>query len=251
MVIFASRLLLSSPTSDISTVWPLAFSWFPISSIAGRMTFVRTRLNSMEKASSSDSCRSFASLDFANFCSNVSMMDFKCASFSSFISPSPSPAMASRGQVPRGLMVSGEIIEWTLPTVHSMISPDTISPRGTCPREAIAGEGDGEMKEENEAHLKSIMETFEQKLAKSKDAKDRQESEDDAFSMEFKRVRTKVIRPAMEDIGNQLKARGHTVEISEVGDERSKRDAKMTMRVTIGGIPSSAYTTENTVLVSF
>src|SRR5438093_1326931 len=107
------------------------------------------------------------------------------------------------------------------------------------------------MKEENESRLKSLMEKFEQKLAKSKDAKDRQQSEEDTFYLEFKRVRTEVIRPAMEDIGTQLKTRGHTVEISEVGDERSKRDAKMTMRVTIGGIPSSAYTTENTVLVSF
>jgi len=107
------------------------------------------------------------------------------------------------------------------------------------------------MKEENESHLKSIMEKFEQKLAKSKDAKERQQSEADAFYMEFKRVRTEVIRPAMEDIGNELRARGHTVEISEVGDERSKRDAKMTMRITIGGLPSSAYTAENTVSVSF
>ena len=107
------------------------------------------------------------------------------------------------------------------------------------------------MKEENESHLKSIMQNFEQGLAKSKDAKDRQQSEEDAFYMEFKRVRTEVIRPAMEDMGNQIKARGHHVEISEVGDERSKRDAKITMRVTIGGVPSSAYTPENTVLVSF
>jgi len=55
----------------------------------------------------------------------------------------------------------------------------------------------------------------------------------------------------MEDIGNQLKARGHNFEISEVGDERSKRDAKITMSITIGGVPSSVYTPENTVLVSF
>ena len=107
------------------------------------------------------------------------------------------------------------------------------------------------MKEENESHLQSIMQKFEQKLAKSKDAKERQQSEEDAFYLEFKRVRTGVIRPAMEDIGNKLKTMGHAVEISEVGDERSKRDVKITLRVTIGGVPSSAYIPENTVSVSF
>lgn len=107
------------------------------------------------------------------------------------------------------------------------------------------------MKEENESHLQSIMQKFEQKLAKSRDAKDRQQSEEDAFYLEFRRVRTEVIRPAMEDIGNQLKTKGHNVEIAEVGDERSKRDAKITLRVMIGGVPSSAYIPENTALVSF
>ena len=107
------------------------------------------------------------------------------------------------------------------------------------------------MKEENDSQLQSILQKFEQKLAKSRDAKDRQQSADDAFYLEFKRVRTAVIRPAMEDSANQLKAKGHSVEVAEVGDERSKRDAKITLRVAIGGVPSSAYIPENTALVSF
>ena len=107
------------------------------------------------------------------------------------------------------------------------------------------------MIEANESQLQTLMQNFEQKLAKSKDAKDRQLIEEDAFYLEFKRIRTEVIRPAMDDISNQLKAKGHTVEIAEVGDERSKRDAKITLRVAIGGVPSSAYIPENTALVSF
>jgi hypothetical protein len=107
------------------------------------------------------------------------------------------------------------------------------------------------MKKEDESRLESILKKFEQKLAKSKDAKEQRQSEDDVFDIEFKRIRTQVIRPAMEDIGNQLIARGHKSEISEVGDERNKRDAKITMRITIGGVPSSAYAPENTVSVSF
>lgn len=107
------------------------------------------------------------------------------------------------------------------------------------------------MKVENEFQLQSILQKFEEKLAKSRDAKDRQQSEVDAFHLEFKRVRAEVIRPAMDDIGSQLKAKGHTVEIAEVGDERNKRDAKITLRVAIGGMPISAYVPENTALVSF
>ena len=107
------------------------------------------------------------------------------------------------------------------------------------------------MKEANDSQLQTLMQNFEQRLAKSRDAKDRQQSEEDAFYLEFKRVRTEIIRPAMDDIGNQLKAKGHTVEIAEVGDERSKRDSKITLRVAIGGMPSSAYIPENTAMVSF
>lgn len=107
------------------------------------------------------------------------------------------------------------------------------------------------MKEANDSQLQTLMQNFEQKLAKSRDAKDRQQSEEDAFYLEFKRVRAEIIRPAMDDIGNQLKAKGHTVDIAEVGDERSKRDSKITLRVAIGGMPSSAYIPENTAMVSF
>jgi hypothetical protein len=112
-------------------------------------------------------------------------------------------------------------------------------------------EGDTEMKEANESQLHTLMQNFEERLAKSRDARDRQQTEAEAFYLEFKRVRTGIIRPAMEDIGTQLTAKGHTVELAEVGDERSKRDAKITLRVTIGGVPSSAYIPENTALVSF
>ena len=107
------------------------------------------------------------------------------------------------------------------------------------------------MKEEDKSHLESIMKKFEQKLARSTDAKERRQSEEDAFHAEFKRIRTEVIRPAMEEVGNELKPMGHNYEISEVGDERSKRDAKITMSITLGGVPTSAYAPENTVSISF
>ena len=112
-------------------------------------------------------------------------------------------------------------------------------------------EGDEGMREENKSHLESIMKKFEQKLARSTDAQERRQSEEDAFHIEFKRIRTQIIRPAMEEVAHNLEAMGHSCEISEVGDERNKRDAKITMSVALGGVPTSAYAPENTVSVSF
>jgi hypothetical protein len=55
----------------------------------------------------------------------------------------------------------------------------------------------------------------------------------------------------MEELSNELKTRGHNCEISEVGDERTKRDAKITMSIPLGGVPTSAYAPENTVSIAF
>jgi hypothetical protein len=106
------------------------------------------------------------------------------------------------------------------------------------------------MRKEDALHLESILKGFEQRVADSKDARDLQQSKEDAFYIEFDRIRTQIIRPAMEDIETYLKGRGHGCEISEVGDEKRKRDAKITMSITVG-TPTSAYATENVVSISF
>jgi hypothetical protein len=107
------------------------------------------------------------------------------------------------------------------------------------------------MNNENKAHLDTIMNSFKERLAKSKDAQEQRQSKEDVGYAEFKRVLSKVIRPAMEDIGNELKAGGHDYEIAEVGDERSQRDARITLTVSISGVPTSTYRSENTVSISF
>lgn len=107
------------------------------------------------------------------------------------------------------------------------------------------------MNAEDKARLDAIMSSFEQKLAKSKDARTQRQSEEDAGHAEFKRVQTEVIRPAMEDMAKELKARGHDSHITEVGDERSQRDVRITMTFTIGETPVTAFSPENTVSVSF
>jgi hypothetical protein len=107
------------------------------------------------------------------------------------------------------------------------------------------------MNKEDKAHLDAIMKSFEQRLAKSKDAQEERQSKEDIGYAEFKRVLSEAIRPAMEDIGNELKAGGHEYEILEVGDERSRREARITLTITISGVPTSAYRSDNTVSVSF
>jgi hypothetical protein len=107
------------------------------------------------------------------------------------------------------------------------------------------------MNPEDKSHLDAIMSSFEQKLAKSKDARTQRQSEEDAGYAEFKRVQADIIRPAMEDMANEVKARGHESQISEVGDERSKRDVRITMTITIGEVAAAAFSPDNTVSVSF
>jgi hypothetical protein len=107
------------------------------------------------------------------------------------------------------------------------------------------------MNPEDKSHLDAIMSSFEQQLAKSKDARTQRQSEEDAGYAEFKRVQADIIRPAMEDMANEVKARGHQSQISEVGDERSKRDVRITMTITIGEVPAPAFSQDNTVSVSF
>ena len=107
------------------------------------------------------------------------------------------------------------------------------------------------MKSEDKAHLDSIMQSFKQRLATSKDVQEQNQSKEAAAGADFKRVMSEVIRPAMEDIGRELKAGGHEYEIIEIGDERSQRDARITLTVTISGVPASTYRQQNTVEVSF
>lgn len=107
------------------------------------------------------------------------------------------------------------------------------------------------MNTNDKARLDLIMNAFRERLAKSKDAQEQRQSEEDVGYKEFTRVRAETIRPAMEDIGQELKAGGHEYEIIEVGDGRSQRDARITLAVTIIGIPTSAYRRDNKVSVSF
>ncbi len=111
------------------------------------------------------------------------------------------------------------------------------------------------MKKENKSQLDVLMDKYEQRLEEAKKRQEQIKSEDDVFLSEFRRLRKEVIYPRMEDIGNQLKARGHDYQISD--EEESvdlggrTRDARITMNIFPAGVDRSAYRPENTPSISF
>jgi hypothetical protein len=50
---------------------------------------------------------------------------------------------------------------------------------------------------------------------------------------------------------HELKAAGHEYDVREVGAERSHGEARITLTVTINGMPTSVHRPDNTVTVSF
>ena len=111
------------------------------------------------------------------------------------------------------------------------------------------------MKKRIKSHLDALMDKYGQRLEQTKREQEQIKVEEDAFLSEFKRLRKETIFPVMEDIGNQLKTRGHDYRISEEEEtidlEGRTRDAKITMNIFPAGVNRSAYRSENTPSISF
>lgn len=111
------------------------------------------------------------------------------------------------------------------------------------------------MKKETKSQLDVLMDKYGQRLEEGKKRQEQIKTEEDAFLSEFERLRKEVIRPVMEDIGNQLKARDHDYLISEkeeaVDLEGRTQDAKITMNILPAGVDRSVYRPESTPSVSF
>ena len=99
------------------------------------------------------------------------------------------------------------------------------------------------------------MDTYEKKLKEHEKIRVSVRSEEEAFLDEFKRLRADVIRPAMEEIGNQLEARGHEVAISEREESTDSRgrteDAKITMSFFPSDVERSVFRPDCTPSISF
>jgi hypothetical protein len=83
----------------------------------------------------------------------------------------------------------------------------------------------------------------------------KKEVEEDAFLKEFERLQKDTIRPVMEDIGNQLKTRGHEYWISEseesLNSEGRVLDARISMSIFPSGFDNAKYRAESFPSVSF
>jgi hypothetical protein len=111
------------------------------------------------------------------------------------------------------------------------------------------------MKEETKSQLDILMNKYKKKLTEPENKKEQQMSGEDIFLSEFRRLRKEVIRPAMEDIGNQLKSHGHDFEVLEeeesVDHEGRTQDANIIMRIFPAGNDKSIYRHEGTPGISF
>ncbi len=104
------------------------------------------------------------------------------------------------------------------------------------------------MKEETKSKLNALMDEYDEKLKKKKKTQEEIELEENAFIDEFYRLRRKVMRPIIDEIGDYIKEHGHDYKVKEeklIDDYSTKKDAKITMMVFPSGIDRSAYTVSN------
>jgi len=111
------------------------------------------------------------------------------------------------------------------------------------------------MKKETKSRLGALMNKYDQRLKEAKEVKRQREAGGDVFLKEFERLQKEIIRPVMEDIGNELKTRGHKYRISEKEESSDSEgrvlDARISMSIFPSGINSSAYGSESFPSISF
>jgi len=112
------------------------------------------------------------------------------------------------------------------------------------------------MKKRVTLQLDALMGKYKQELAETKTRQAQTKTEEDIFLNEFKLLRREIIRPVMEDIGNELRTRGHEYGISEaeelVHPKSGTQHANITMKIIPAGFDWSAYTSfQQTPSISF
>lgn len=75
------------------------------------------------------------------------------------------------------------------------------------------------MKPESKSQIDTIMATYEAMLAKHADENEKRLREEEKFLADFQKLRKEVIRPVMEEIGNEIRKSKHNYKITE--NERS------------------------------
>ena len=108
---------------------------------------------------------------------------------------------------------------------------------------------------ETESELDGLLDRYDKELAKRSEQREAAGQEQEAFLEEFKRIKTDMIRPVMQRIGDKLKERGHRCQIfeeEESADYQGKiNNAKITMKIVPAGNERTSLLSPDASSVSF
>ena len=74
------------------------------------------------------------------------------------------------------------------------------------------------MADKSSSKLDAILDQYDEKLLKAKEAQVVREAQETEFITQYKQLQSEIIRPAMEHISEVLESRGHKVVIAENDD---------------------------------
>lgn len=110
------------------------------------------------------------------------------------------------------------------------------------------------MKEQSKKQLNEILNQYDKKQADAQEVKVQQQTEEEMFLEEFKKLRKEVIRPVFESIGNELKGRGHDYKIDEqeiTTDAQGRTlPPRINMKIYPSGVERSEYRSDTTPNIS-
>ncbi len=111
------------------------------------------------------------------------------------------------------------------------------------------------MKENNLKQLNQILNNYDQKQNKIVEAKEKEKTEIELFTEDFKRFAEQVIHPIFENIRAELKARGHDADIlnkDETTDDKGRKlPSIISMNIYPSGVERSEYNSDNTPRIAF
>lgn len=100
------------------------------------------------------------------------------------------------------------------------------------------------MNEQRKKQLDNILNQYDEKQTEIQKIKNREQTEEEKFLDEFKRIRRETIRPVFESIAEQLKERGHGCDIEERDDETDAKGRKLSPAIMMKIYPSSVKRSE-------
>jgi len=94
--------------------------------------------------------------------------------------------------------------------------------------------------------LSAVLDEYDKAVANRQKAVEKSKSEHEKFIEEFKRLRTEVIRPVMEEFGVELRQRGHEYEIEERDETHDYEGRTLSAHITMTVYPKDIERNEFT-----